>query len=571
MRPKIERSRLYIVLAGIMLLFGAITWRLADIGLWRHDWYAQTAAAQASGTANVLLRGNIYMQDKDKGKFLVATNRRMPDLSIVSTKVPHDAAQAAIDQLTRITSLDRAVVEKAVIGGASGSRVLLHKLTDDQVSAINEMKVPGISVGYETGRAYPAGTLAADVVGFYGYSQQGRAGQYGVEASFDSELSGTREDAAPTRMKFVDYLKSLIGKDTVEDVTAAKPDDVELTIDKNIQSYIESALADVLRKYSAASGVIIVQEPKTGRILGLADSPTFDPNNYGSYPVQSFLNGAITPFEPGSSFKPFTMAMGIDNGKVTPDTIFDDSGDVVVDGYTIKNFNEGHFGKVTMTQVLEKSINTGVMYVQSLLTHDQFLHGVVDMGFGQKTGIDLPGESPGNIDNLYTGRKINFMTASFGQGITVTPLQLITGYSAIANGGKFMKPYIVESVDDSSGNRTVTKPEIVGTPFSQKTAQQLSKMLVSVVDKGFDKARIPRYDVAGKTGTAQIASPDGGYLAKQYNHSFVGFAPASDPRFTIFIKMERPQGITFAADSLSPVFKDIALFLLNYMNVPPTR
>jgi cell division protein FtsI/penicillin-binding protein 2 len=163
------------------------------------------------------------------------------------------------------------------------------------------------------------------------------------------------------------------------------------------------------------------------------------------------------------------------------------------------------------------------------------------------------------------------MTASFGQGITVTPLQLIDGYSAIANGGKLMRPYVVNAVIDANGTRHETAPEVLGTPISAKASAQLRSMLVSVVDKGFDKARIPRYDVAGKTGTAQIASPQGGYIEGQYNHSFVGFAPAASPQFTIFIRMERPQGITFAADSLSPSFRDMMAFLLNYYNVPPTR
>jgi cell division protein FtsI/penicillin-binding protein 2 len=156
--------------------------------------------------------------------------------------------------------------------------------------------------------------------------------------------------------------------------------------------------------------------------------------------------------------------------------------------------------------VLEKSINTGTMYVQALIGNDAFLRGITDAGFGQKTGVDLPGESPGSVENLYTGRRINFMTASFGQGITVTPLQLIGGYSAIANGGKLMRPYVVDAVRDEDGNRTATEPEVVGTPFREKTATQLRTMLVSVVDNGFDKARIPRYDVAGKTGTADTSS-----------------------------------------------------------------
>jgi cell division protein FtsI/penicillin-binding protein 2 len=496
---RIGATRIYILLGGILLIFGVIAWRLFDISWFQHSTYAQMAQAQASGIQNVLMRGNIYLTDLSSGqKQLVATNKKFPTF--------------------KNKKLTDAQMEAVVASGSSDA------------------------IRYVTDRSYPAGMLAADVLGFLGYSDQGRAGQYGVEGFYDAQLSGEA------------------------------PHDLELTIDPNIQTYAQTALDNVLKKYHAASGQLLVQEPTAGKILAMADSASFDPNNYGSTPPQNFQNGALLSFEPGSSFKPFTMAMGLDLGTVTPNTVFDDEGDVIVDGYTIKNFNEGHFGRVTMTKVLEKSINTGVMWVeQNKIGSERFLNYAVNMGFGQKTGIDLPNESNGDINNLYTGRPINFMTASFGQGIAVTPLQLINGYSAIANGGKLMRPYVVGAMIDAHGNRVETQPEVISTPFLAKTAATLRTMLTSVVDNGFDKARIPRYDVAGKTGTAQIASPQGGYLDGQYNHSFVGFAPASDPKFVILIRMEKPQGITFAADSLSPVFKDVALFLINYLNIPPTR
>ncbi|HTP56657.1 MAG TPA: penicillin-binding protein 2 [Candidatus Paceibacterota bacterium] len=548
MYRKLKPLRLVFVLAGVFAVFGAITWRLFDVSFRRHDWYAQTAAAQASNTASVLVRGNIMLSDATGQPFVVATNRRVP----VLTAVP-DADAAAV---------------LAVIGSGSSDRLIGRRLSDEQVTAVTALALSDVKIGYETDRVYPAGTLAADVIGFLGYDENGREGQYGVESAYEPELSGTKTSTATS---LIGHLGTLVGRAPADDPTARRPEDVQLTIDRNIQTYVEKALADVLQKYHAASGTVVVQEPSTGKILALADEPTFDPNAYGSADIASFQDGALVPFEPGSSFKPVTMAAALDTGAAKPTTTFDDVGDVVVDGYTIKNFNEGHFGRVTMTQVLEKSINTGAMYAEQLTGDDKFLTGVVNSGFGQRTGIDLPGEAPGSIDNLYTGRRINFLTASFGQGITATPIQMVNFYSAIANGGKLMKPFVVASVIDDQGKRTDTQPVIVGTPFSAATAASLRTMLVSVVDNGYDNARIPHYDVAGKTGTAQIASPQGGYLDGQYNHSFAGFAPASDPKFTIFIRMERPQGITFAADSLSPVFKDIALFLLDYLHVPPTR
>ena len=567
MYRNIQPARLWLVLIGVFLVFATVLWRLFDISFTRHDWYAQTAAAQASNTSSVLVRGNIMLSDGSGAPFVVATNKRTPTLSIVPSKVTTNPVQLA-DQLAQIASSDPALLLKTITSGVSTSRVVVHQLTDAQAAAVTALHQSGVEVGYEIERSYPAGTLAADLVGFLGYGDNGREGQYGIEAAYNPELSGVQQSGG---LDLLGHLGTLVGRSTKDDPTTRRPEDVQLTVDRNIQAFVERQLNDVITKYHAASGSVIVQDPATGKILALADFPTFDPNNYGSAPVGNFMDGAVIPFEPGSSFKPVTMATGLEAGSVKPTTTYNDVGDVVVDGYTIKNFNEGHFGLVTMTKVLEKSINTGIMHAEQLIGNDTFLNGVVATGFGQATGVDLPGESAGNIDNLYTGRRINFLTASFGQGITVTPMQMVNFYSAVANGGKLMKPYVVSSIIDDRGNRVDTKPQVIGTPFSSATAATLRTMLVSVVDNGFDKARIPHYDIAGKTGTAQIASPQGGYLDGQYNHSFAGFAPASNPKFTIFIRMERPQGITFAADSLSPVFKDISLFLLNYLNVPPTR
>ena len=568
---RLSGTRLTITLVILLCVLGIISWRLFSLSWTHHAAYAETASAQAGGVGNVLLRGNIYLSDGGGQEYLVATNRKFPDLMMVPSKFMPSDATLSIQKLIDATGVNAEALRKTIESKSTSNRTLLRKLSDEQVHSVKELALPGVSIGYETDRTYPAGTLAADVIGFLGYADDGRVGQYGVESSYEHQLTG-RAEAPSVRWDLKSQFLKLFGRTAPDRTTTIEgPSEIVLTIDKNIQSYAQGVLESVLKKYNAASGTLLVQEPRTGRLLAVADSPSYDPNFYGSAQPRDYVIGALQPFEPGSSFKPFTMAVGLDTNTITPDTTFDDEGDVIIDGYNIKNFNEQHFGRVTMTRVLEKSINTGVMWVAQKVGNKAFLDAVINMGFGQQTSVDLPGESSGNISNLYTGRRINFMTASFGQGITVTPLQLITGYSAIANGGKLMKPFIVDFVRDDHGVETKTQPQIMGTPFSAKTSVLLRTMLTSVVDNGFDKARIPRYDVAGKTGTAQIASPDGGYLEKQYNHSFVGFAPSTDPKFVILIKMEKPQGITFAADSLSPAFRDMALFLLNYLNIPPTR
>ncbi|TSC75010.1 MAG: Uncharacterized protein G01um101444_57, partial [Parcubacteria group bacterium Gr01-1014_44] len=355
------------------------------------------------------------------------------------------------------------------------------------------------------------------------------------------------------------------------DQAVKNEEDLVLTIDKNIQTFAEQELSYLMNRWSPTAGTIIIQDPQTGAILAMAGSPSFDPNNYSQYPLGNFVNKAVQEaFEPGSSFKPFTMSAALDQKKVTPQTTYFDTGEVDLAGYKIKNFNEKSFGTQTMRQVLEKSLNLGAIFVENQLGDDNFLNYVINFGFGQMTGIDLAGEVAGDISNLYSGRKINFSTASFGQGISVTSTQLINAYSAIANGGKLMRPYVVKEIVGAGGEKKETKPEIIGTPISEKTSAQMKAMLVGVVEKGFDKATVNGYDVAGKTGTAQMASKTGGY-GDDFIHNIVGFAPAFSPRFVVLIKIEKPQGIKFASDSLSPSLGKITRFLLNYFQIPPTR
>ena len=547
-----DTLRVYVVFGCVILTAGLVGWKLFMLSYVRHTLYAQTAQAQSDNINNLLFRGNIYIQDPGSpgsdGLYLAATNKKFPLAYVIPASIADPAAAA--QKLNAILGIDAEKLNSAINGKSDQLKVVARRLTDEQVTAVSELNMKGVGIRYETDRNYPGGPLLATVLGFLGYGDKGRAGQYGIEAYFNAELSGAAERSGQ----------------------APRPADIMLTIDRNIQSFAEEKLAGLMTKWQAKGGTIIVQDPKTGRILAMADRPSFNPNAYSASESSSYVNRSIQNiFEPGSSFKPITMAAGLDMGKVSPNTTYTDPGFIDIAGYKIKNFDGLAHGTVTMTTVLEKSLNTGAAYVQGLLGQDDFLNYVVNFGFGQRTGIDLPAETNGSIANLYSGRQINFVTSSFGQGIAVTPLQLINAYSAIANGGRLMRPYVVDAIRHEGGKTETTSPEVVGIPISEKTSQKLRQMLVSVVDNGFDKARIKGYDIAGKTGTAQIADRKGGYEEDAFIHDFVGFAPASDPRFVVLIKMDRPQGITFAADSLSPTFREIAQYLITYFNIPPTR
>jgi len=566
-----------LVFVFVLLAAGLIGYRLFILSYVKHSWYSKTAEANRDNVNNVMARGNIYIQPD----FLASTNKKFPLAQIVPADINPEKRSYAGEQLSQILNLERPAIDTALNSNVSYAKILARRISTEQVDRIKNLKIKGVTVAYEMDRFYPGNELAASVIGFLGYAGDTRSGQYGIESYYDEELFGKAQQAndymnpANITSSF-NFLKKLVGGKSGDQKTGVetinRPSDIVLTIDKNIQLMIENKLEELIKKRDASGGTIIVQDPNTGKILAMADRPTFDPNNYKDAEEHNFLNRSVQEvFEPGSSFKPITMAMGLDLDKVNPEMTYTDTGFVDIAGYKIKNFSEKVFGLQTMSQVLEKSINTGAMYVENMVGDENFLSYAINMGFGQKTGIDLPGEVSGDITNLYSGRKINYLTAAFGQGIAVTPIQLINAYSAIANGGKLMRPYIVEKIVKDGGEEVYTKKEIVGIPISEKTANKLKSMLVSVVNNGFDKARIKGYDIAGKTGTAQIADGKGGYLENQYIHDFLGFAPAYDPKFVILIKMDKPKGITFAADSLSPTFRDITAYLLNYYNIPPTR
>jgi len=315
--------------------------------------------------------------------------------------------------------------------------------------------------------------------------------------------------------------------------------------------------------------------PKNGQIISLANYPSFNPNEYGKVEnMENFKNLAGEAYECGSVFKGITLASAIDNGKINPETTYVDTGTVNISGYNIKNSDLKAYGLQTMTQVLEKSLNTGSIYAEKVLGNKNFYDYIKRFGFGEKTGFELPGENSGNLSNLENLKKdIQFFTASFGQGTTVTPIQLISAYSAIANGGMLFKPQIVEKISHKNGTEELLQPQEIRKVISQNTANQISQMLQGVVEKGHGKrAGVPGYKVAGKTGTAQVASgTQKGYEEGASIGSFVGFAPVDNPQFSILVRLDNPKNVEWAESSAAPVFGELMKFLLSYENIEPTE
>ncbi|MBI2582973.1 penicillin-binding protein 2, partial [Candidatus Azambacteria bacterium] len=338
----------------------------------------------------------------------------------------------------------------------------------------------------------------------------------------------------------------------------------------NIQFKTEEALKRAMEKFGPEEGTALVMETKTGKMLAMASQPAFNPNAYGETKgVKQFLNPAVSKiFEPGSVFKAITMAAAIDSGAVSSNTVYTDTGEVRIGGYTIKNSDLKAHGTMTMTNVLEKSLNTGAIFAVRKTGFEKFRSTVAAFGLGEKTGVDLAGEIAGNLSNLKRDSDIAFATASFGQGIAVTPIELLAGISAVANSGKLVKPYLVEKIVLPDGRVEEQRLEEKRQVIKTETSSTVTAMLISAVENGYGKpARIPGYFVAGKTGTAQVPSPDERGYSDKTVHTFVGWAPAYDPKFTMLISFRNPQGVRFAEGSAAPIFNEVGSFILNYYEV----
>lgn len=438
-----------------------------------------------------------------------------------------------------------------------------------------EAIVKGLGFSMEKYRYYPENKIGSHLLGFVGYNEDKKEGKYGLEGFFNAELSGKAGLIKAERSERGDII-------IINDRQYNKPEngkDLILTINRPIEFFACKKLEESVLKHGAAGGSVIVMDPYSGAILAVCSFPDYNPNNYAAEKdLTVFNNPAIfDQYEPGSIFKPITMAAALDKGKVTPDTKYDDKGFIIIEGWSkpIKNSDfevYGGHGLTDMTAVLVNSLNTGAIYAMQQVGAPIFAEYVKNFGFGEKTGIELETESHGDIANLIKKeiRPVEAATATFGQGITATPLQMVNGYSAIANGGILMKPYLVREITGTDGLKIITKPQQIRRVISEKTALLLSAMLVNVVDQGHaKKAAVSGYFIAGKTGTAQVAEK-GGY-GSDTDHSFVGFGPVDNPKFAMITKLDRPKSARFAESTAAPLFKEIAEFILQYYQVEKER
>ncbi len=553
-----NKLRVNFILAFVVLLSGLLIFRLYQVQIQEGDYWKALAQGQQKFFSRVEgERGSVFIQNRNKELIPLAINRSWTKAYISPREIlgKGEDVEELVEELSHILDVEASFILERMQRESSSFEVLKRRLSEEEKKLIQEMDFSGVYLREEANRFYPQQDLAAHVIGFVGGEN---TGQYGIEGFHDELLRGVEGVREGKRTVW----GSLVTRDSAQTGSS-----LILSIDYNIQFTAERLLKQAAKDYEIAGGTVIVGDPQTGAILALTNYPSFNPNSYAESPsMEVFKNSAVQNlFEPGSVFKPLVMAMALEEGSVTPTTIYNDTGNVTVSGHTIHNYNKRIWGEVNMTDIVKNSINTGMVFVEKQMGHNVFLDYLRNLDFFKETGIELQGEVYSDNRSFLEGYDINFATASFGQGFKVTPIQLFASYLSIASGGDLIRPYILE--DGTS------KPEVIREVFSSKTVSQITAMMVASVKDGFGQnAAIDGYYVAGKTGTAQIPWSSLGVNRSGYSNEtiqgFIGYAPASNPRFLILVVLDRPNTRS-AGYSAAPLFKDLAEYIIDYKQIPP--
>lgn len=444
---------------------------------------------------------------------------------------------------------------------------LAQKLPDTKKQEVEKLSLSGLGFQEQADRFYPEASMAGQLIGFLGKDKADNDhGFFGLEGYYNDQLSG--------RDGSLYVVKDALGHPVVNDIREEKKIDgrtLQLSVDRTMQYMAQKRLIEGVTKYEAEGGSIIVMDTKTGAILAAASAPNYDPQHYYDFNQSSLRDPIISDlYEPGSTFKVLVMASALDMKKVKPDTKCTIcSGPVPIGIYDIRTWDNKYFPNATMTQVIQHSDNTGMVFVGRKLGQDNLLSYLKRFGIGSPTGIDLQGETSGEFRTEW--HEIDYATMTFGQGISVTPIQLVTAVNAIANGGTLMKPYVVKKITTEDGRTINIKPQEEHRVIQEATSKVMTWMMVNAVEKGEAKwTKIPHYSIAGKTGTAQIPVA-GHYDPNQTVASFVGFFPAKDPQITMLVVVHRPKTSIYGAETAAPIFFATARDIITYLGIPPSN
>jgi cell division protein FtsI/penicillin-binding protein 2 len=506
-------------------------------------------------------RGLIY----DRNKLPLVLNQTKYKLYAEPKKMKEK--EEIVEKIDKVLKIGSATLEAKIDDSKIWVSVTSGIPKEDK-KKIENMKLKGIGFEDEPFRFYPEASLAAHLLGFVGKNSQGdNVGYFGIEGYYDKDLSGLSG--------FIRTEKDLLGRyifiGNQEKVESENGRNLILTIDKAVQGIIKQKLKDGLERYKAEKGCVIVADPNSMEILGLSCLPDFDLEKYYKFSESFFVNDAISSvYEPGSIFKPLIVAAALNEKKIKQDDFYNEKGPVEIGEYTIKTWNNKYEGKISITRILEKSSNVGMVYIGKKLGNNKILQYLDRFGFNSITGIDLQGEAKNYLKSNNQWYPIDYATVTFGQGIAVTPIQMIAAFSSLINGGKLLQPHLVKNILYSDKEKKMDK-KIIRQTVSKETSKTIKKMLLSAVEKGEYKWIKPKgYMIGGKTGTAQI--PIGGkYESSKTIASFIGFAPYKNPKFIALVILKEPKTSIYGSETAAPIFFDIAKDLFVYYNIAPEQ
>jgi len=565
--------RVRLVLIGFVVLAFFLGIRLYVVQVVNGDLFSEEAEDQYITVTTALEdRGDIFFTAHDGRETHAATMDSGYRIVVEAGAVPDPGA--AYERIGAVTDvIPREVFLSAATSDDGRHRDVANYVEEEDALRVQDLQIEGVAIGRERWRIYPAGELAAQVLGFVGSDGEKKSGRYGLERYWEDTLA--RNDSS----LYVNFFAEIFSN--IQTLVSANEDsssegDIVTNIEPTVQQYFEDVLGSAREKYNGKEIGGVVMDPQTGKIIAMAAHPTFDPNHFSNVANPTIFANPIVEnvYEFGSIFKPLTMASGVDTGAVRPETTYYDEGYVIKSGFRISNYDGVGRGRVDMQEVLNQSLNTGASFVVDKMGGKIFAQYMHDFGIGKKSGIDLPNEVSGLASSLDSGVAVDYASASFGQGIAITPIGMTRALATLANGGKVVTPQVASEIRYRYGTNRLLSPAESVQVLKPETAETITRMLVSVVDDALLEGgvKLDHYSIAAKTGTAQIAIPDGdGYWEDKFLHSFFGYFPAYDARFIIFLYIVEPKGVHYASQTLTYPFMDIAQFLINYYDIPPDR
>jgi len=568
MKYTLNKKRIKLLLGGFFCIALVLVVKLYVVQIVHGEQLSLKAERQyIRPYAAIFDRGTIFFTDKEGERMSGATLRSGYTLAINPSVITEPSM--VYNNLSTVFDLDEEDFIVRVSKADDPYEELGRHITEEEALKVKAMNLEGVHLYKDRWRYYPGDSLASHLLGFMSWREEELKGRYGLERQYEDVL--TREGDDVYANFFVEMFSG------IGEVLGSKEGQGSLitTIEPEVQSFVEEQLEDMRAEWNTQKAGAIVMNPNTGAIYAMGLSPTFDANKFNEEATLDVFSNSLVEgvYEMGSIMKPISVAIGLDTNAVTPKTTYEDKGQLTSNGFTIFNYDKKARGVVDMQTVLNNSLNTGVSFVVNQVGNDTFANYMKKL-FSNKTGVDLPNEASPLVANLDSPRDIELMTASYGQGIAMTPISITRALASLANGGLLVTPHLGDKIKYTSGISKDIAPTETTRVFSEETSETITDMLITVVDEALagGTVALPRHSIAAKTGTAQMANAQsGGYFEDKFLHSFFGYFPAKNPEFIVFLYHIDPRGADYASQTLTDPFMNITNFLINYYNVPPDR